>query len=1417
MRCPNCQTINPPNAKFCLECGNRLVVCPNCGTVNLPFAKFCIECGTLLERNTPVSGVNGDGRDQSRPYNDGNGNATEALPDNGTGTNLSGRDSSRPYNDSSRSHSIPAANENKRAGTVFGDNRSDRAVNGRNIPGPEEAPQERRVVTIMFADITGSTPLADRLDPEEMRAILSGYFNLMTQQIRRHGGTVEKYIGDAVMAVFGLPVAHEDDPDRAIRAALDMQEALNLFNTRRLEREPGAARLQMRIGINTGEVAAPSEQSARQDFLITGDAVNVAARLQQAASPDTILVGERTYLTTRDVFDFRPIAPLNLRGKQELVPAWAAQGRRETLAPYAQHPRGIEGLESPLVGRALELTLIHATYARVQAEQRPHLITLLGVPGIGKSRLVREFIQREEETAKSASNIQRLVMPRVLQGRCPPYGEGITYWPLIEILRSLLRAQEGEGRDALEKRLVEVVYDTLAAAKSSEDPAQVASALIRSTGGLSNNISPLLPGDRPDIQRSTHSKSSEQAGPQVALMRAWRVFLEAFAVQGPLILVIDDMQWADEALLDLLEYLTDRITRAPILFLCPARPDFFERRRDWGGGRRNFTTIVLETLTSDETSDLISGLLDSNELPEVLYHSIQRRAEGNPFFVEEIVRMLIDQGVLVKQDGSWRVSEQNEAVLGELASPATPPDDTLIDQHYVLPIPRLPDTVQGVLAARIDLLSRVEKQVLQDAAIIGRTFWLQGLLELAADLDSQTILSTIETLAQHDFIVEGEKSLRSPVPHDRVFSFKHILIRDVVYNNIPRARRSQKHAQLALWIEKNAGEQTEQFAELLAYHYKQALAMWSASLLVRTTGDGENEDVAIYPVPLSRPELIRRTIEYVTKAGDRAYHSYYTIRAIQAYTEALDLLIENDAEPMTLAQMHQKLGDAYAQRTNADEAWHEYTHALDLIQSGPDMSKQDLLAYYTIHEHTGTKSASLKALSSETVASGNPDTANNLLCLYARMAELATRWLGWFKRFPAIEEVHIYIEAGLKLLEGQPPSGNRAAFLTYRAMWYIRQVHSSASPEQRPEIAEHALESVHEALRIAEEVEDTGALWVALDALANIYDHQHKYREAHEAQHRRQQLASRIEVREELHDLYIMLGDAHRYISDYPEAVKWLGHAWRIAQMMESPSMLIYSMLRRMYVWYEWNHWDEVREVAYQIVQMIEQYQLDDGWLLDALETLADIAYRTGNKEESDSLLRQYKRLAEQRGIKPELTRSIHLAREEWERASADFMEAVRNSEPYPRPSVLAILAELVVITGESAATQLTLCERAVALAEQSGMRKYLAVALRARGRMYLEQQQWEEAERDLCQALNDFELLGLPWERGRTLYCLGMFYTRHADAVNSANPEGRAADLSLAHLYFEQALGFFESLNAVHDAARARLALGLESQAMVQ
>ena len=1241
----------------------------------------------------------------------------------------------------------------------------------------------------MFADITGSTRLADHLDPEDMRAILTGYFNLMTEQIRRHGGTVEKYIGDAVMAVFGSPITHEDDPDRAIRAALDMQRALADFNQRRLAQDSEATRLQMRIGINTGEVATPANVlSSRRDFLITGDAVNVAARLQQAASPDNILVGERTYLSTRDVFDFQKIAPLRVKGKAETIRAWVVLGQHIDTTDITQHPRGIEGLQARFVGRSLELALMHATYARVQAERRPHLITLLGLPGIGKSRLVREFISSEQNAAVCASCEGTVIYPKVLHGRCPPYGEGITYWPLVEIVRSLLEVRDEENPEVLRDRLFEFVRETLANAKSSEDPLQVAIAISRSMGrGTTNKAFEQAYSETRDreLQRNALSKNTEQLGPQVELMRAWRVLLEALAQQQPLIIIIDDLQWADEALLDLLEYLTDRISDVPVLFLCPVRPDFFERRRDWGGGRRNFTTIALEALSKEESSELVDALLNSEELPGVLRYTILNRAEGNPFFVEEIVRMLIDQGVLIFEDGRWHIGEQNEEILNELASPALPPDDTLIDLHYVFPLPRVPDTIQGVLAARVDLLNQVEKRVLQHASIIGRTFWLSALLELASDITATTVQETLDILIQRDFIVESEQTGRSPVEHDRVFSFKHVLIRDVVYNNIPRMRRSQEHAQLALWLEKQTAGQAELFAELLAYHYQQALATWSAALMPTTMSiDGrDGSGASSTTVRLTRPELRRRAIHYLTLAGDQALHSYFTIRAVQAYGEALELLIDSDAPALAVAQMHEKLGDAYTQRASLDNAWQEYRQALQLITDEP-------------HENSKER-----------------------LCIYNRLAELGSRWIGLFTVNPDMQEVRTYIDAGLNMLEGTEERGQHAAFLTYLAFWYVLNQLRSSDPQERAHFAELALQNGQEALRIAEQNENTNVLWLTLDALGFIYGKQNRYQEAHETQHYRLKLVDDIKSREELFDLYYTLGCVHEAVSDYQAAARWLGRSWRIAQTMESPTMLLNSMIGRMSVWYQWNRWEDARKVATAILQMVEQYQQNGQWMLEALEVLTLIAYRMDDNEQGDRYARQLKRLIEQFSTQlssATISPFIALSQEDWARALAEFQDQVRRTEPFPAPKVLAALAELVVMTGENAEEQRAICERAVTVSKQSGDHKSHAMALRARGRMHLEQQQYTEALDDLQHALTECQELDIPWEQGQTLYCLGLLYRRRADILYADNPAERATDLTRAHHHFEKALGFFESLKASNDANRARLALKQDSKAPV-
>lgn len=1352
MRCPTCQTVNPLNAKFCLECGNRLVVCPNCGTVNFPYAKYCIECGTPLQGAQCV---------QTKDYN------TAPLP---------------PVSPQPAVQSISSTSGT----TVTIDARTEGLL-------PSE---ERRIVTVMFADIIGSTPLADRLDPEDMRAILTGYFNLMTEQIRKHEGTVEKYIGDAVMAVFGSPTAHEDDPGRAIRAALDMQVALVEFNEQRQARDAEATRLQMRIGINTGEVASPNSVQQRQDFLITGDAVNVAARLQQVAAPDTILVGERTYLATREVFEFRAMAPLNLKGKVEPIKAYVAQGLRNRTLAIFQHPRGIDGRQAPLVGRSLELTLLHASYDRVQNERHPHLITILGVPGVGKTRLVREFIDREQEQIKNVSSTSELVAPLVLQGRCPPYGEGIIYWPLIEILRSLLHVQEAEddNRDA-EQRFRDFVRDTLTKARRTESTDEISTTILRSIGRDLNRSTSLEGSsyyERPSRElqrglRSTHSPVIKQGGAQSSLLRAWRVLLESLAEREPLIIVVDDLQWADEALLDLLEYLTDRITTVPILFICCARPDFFERRRDWGGGRRNFTTIALESLSRAESSELIDEMINTDDLPDVLRNTILARAEGNPFFVEEIVRMLIDQGILICEEdyehgrGGWRVDTSKRLLLSELIIPDEPPEDTLIGMHYLVPLPRVPDTIQGVLAARVDLLNPVDKLVLQYAAIIGRTFWLSALLELATDLDNNTILESLNSLIERDFVSEIERQVRSPVEQDCVYSFKHILIRDVVYNNIPRLRRSQEHARLAFWLEEQTTNDRDAFVELLAYHYQQALATWSAGLFASSTGN--TGDV----VGSTRAELRHRAIYYLTMAGDQALHSYHTLRAIQAYAEVFELLAGSQADASAHITMHEKLGNAYFQRDSLDEAWQEYRRALRLAKES----------------HTS-------------------DNNEDLLRLYEHLAELAARWRRGFNSPPDLDEARQYINAGLQLLEGQPTNREHVNFLTYQAFWYVRQL-ESANSALKAELTEQALASGNEALRLAEELNNASAISLALDALGFIYTESHQYKDAHQIQHRRQQLETQLTSREELYDLYTSLGRAHEQISDYSNALMWFGHAWSNAQTMESPSMLLSSMVGRMRAWRQWNRWDNAIQVALDILKFIEKHQQDEKRQLWALETLTTIAYRRGEQEKGDQYARQYKRLIDQQlehaSNIPDIiltTRmhAIHLAREDWTRATADYKDKLRFSEPLPSPEVLATLAELLVITGEGAEIQESTCERAVKLAEEAGAQKSLVVALRARGRMHIEQQHWSPAETDLRQSLNCCEMLDLPWERGLTLYSLGIFYHHRASMLNANNPDRFNTEMGRARYHLEQALGFFESLHATPSIERVRLALMQEASA---
>ncbi len=1333
MRCSNCQTLNPPNAKFCLECGNRLGSCPNCGTINPPRARFCIECGNALATRPETLAV----PTIYEPVVNAVGTATVPLP--------------------------------------------------ASLPASLASVEERRIVTIMFADITGSTPLADRLDPEDLRAILTGYFNLMTEQIRKHDGTVEKYIGDAVMAVFGTPITHEDDPDRAIRAALDMQAALKLFNEQRLARDPEATRLQMRIGINTGEVATPSATATQyHDFLITGDAVNIAARLQQMATPDTILVGERTYLSSREVFDFQAIAPLHVKGKAEPISAYVALGLRQSTTTITQHPRGLTGGSTRLVGRDLELTLLHASYARVQTEQRPHLITILGAPGIGKSRLVREFITREQELVKSASSIGAIVPPLVLQGRCPPYGEGITYWPLIEILRTILHVQYDDTYETVQQRFIEFLHVTFVKASTNASDEEIAEILWRSIGnGLISKKMPTTASNYEEPAKSevpVRSATTQQSNAQGALSRAWRVLLEALGEIQPLIIVVDDLQWADEALLDLFEYLTDRITAVPVFFICPARPDFLEHHRDWGGGHRNFTAIELDALTQDESSDLIDSLLNTSELPEALRYTILTRSEGNPFFVEEIIRMFIDQGILVRGKNRergqsyWHVENAKYSIIGEFGQPVQPehsvndePDEEeSLTNPYLIPLPYVPDTIQGVLAARVDLLSPVDKQILQHGSIIGRIFWLSALLELTTDLNPDAVFEALLSLFRHDFIVEINMRTTSPITPDRAFAFKHILIRDVVYNNIPRQRRAREHAQIALWLEEKITDQQSSFIEMIAYHLQRALNTWSANATIDFIEIKNQRHSATPTIRLTRNDLRARTVKFLTLTGDQALDSYYSLRALRAYTDALELLDDSHADALTRSTMLTKIGESHAQRGNLDSAWKSIRRALQLVL--PEEAKTD------------------------------PDY---LLKIYDLLSLFATRWLALFDSPPDQKEVRTYIDRGLSLLKEKPTSEEHVAFLTYLVFWYIDQL-AETSSERKNELAEHAFQSGQRALQIAEELNNPRTLSPTLDAMSVIYvAFYRRYTKAREIQERRLQLEHLITSREELYDLYISQGYIYQLVSDYAMALTYYGRAWNIALKMESPPMALNSMTGRMTTWYRWNRWDEAQKIALDILRFIEKYQQDEQRQLWAIETLASIAYHRGKQEEGNTYTQQYKRLLDQKSesltsdnlsVLETKMHAIHSAQEDWPRALTSYRDKFMRSEPLPSPDILSTYVELLIIN-DATDKQEALFDRAVTLCEDAGARKSLAVALRARGRLYAQKHQWKQAEDDLLRSHQYCETLDLPWENAHTLYHLAML---HKDkATNNNSMESPNSESDLMRYYLEKALGFYTFLHA--------------------
>jgi class 3 adenylate cyclase len=706
---------------------------------------------------------------------------------------------------------------------------------------------ERKLATVLFGDLVGSTAQAAQADPERTRAVLERFYDAMAEEVTLAGGTIEKFAGDAVMAAFGAPAALEDHAERALHAALAMQ--------RRVVELGGG--LALRIGVNTGEVVVGSPREGSS--FVSGDAVNVAARLEQAAAPGEILAGERTAAAVGAAFELDAPRTVEAKGKPDGVEA-----RRVVRALSLMRPRGGTGLGSVFVGREHELELLDATYRRTVEQGEPHLVTIIGDTGVGKTRLVRELWE---------TLARQVPEPFRRTGRCLPYGEGITYWPLGEIVKEQFGILEDDSPDRIAQRLGE-----------------------RGDLGLLLGLA----------ARGVHPLEAREQ-----LHEAWLGLVAELAAQRPTVLLVEDLHWAEDELLDLAER-TMREASGPLLVIATARPELLDRRPGWGSRARNATLLRLEPLSASETERLAHELL-ALDLPPQVRDLVVARAEGNPFFVEEVLATLIDRGVLARENGAFAVREL-EAELD------------------------MPDTVHAVVAARIDLLPPPDKAALQAAAVVGRVFWAGPVRALTAEEPQ------LELLEERDFV---RRRAGSTMPGEREYAIKHAVIREVAYASLPKARRARMHAALAGWLEREGARDDR--APLVAHHYAEAVRPEDADL---AWGDATDE--------LER--LRARAIEWLNRAGDLAIARYEIDDGIALLERALELVGDREAQ----VSLWHRIGKAYALKFDGPAFWDAMERAIALSE---DRAETGAL-YADLAAHTVSRWGMWKRLPDRSLVDG---------------------------------------------------------------------------------------------------------------------------------------------------------------------------------------------------------------------------------------------------------------------------------------------------------------------------------------------------------------------------------------------------------------------------------------------------------------
>jgi class 3 adenylate cyclase/tetratricopeptide (TPR) repeat protein len=764
------------------------MICPSCGFDNRAGSNFCSRCGHALPLACPACAAAVDAEDRFCP----------------------------------------------KCGTALGD----RVAPGQTglaspptlQPGVTEA--ERRLVSVLFADLVGFTTLSERRDPEDVRELLSRYFDTARRLVGRYGGVVEKFIGDAVMAVWGTPTAQEDDAERAVRAALDLVQAVTTLGI-----EVGAPNLQARAGVLTGEAAVTL--GAEGQGMVAGDLVNTAARVQAAAEPGSVLVGEATRRASEAAIVYQDAGQHRLKGKTELVPLWRAlrvvAGRGGALKA--------SGLEAPFVGRERELRLIKELFHASAEESRAQLVSVVGIAGIGKSRLAWEF-------EKYLDGLRSRVWWH--RGRCLAYGEGVTYWALAEMIRGRAGILEGEEPETAVVKLTEAVEQHV---PDPEERHWVQPRLAHLLGLEDRTV--------PDPQD---------------LFGAWRLFFERLSEQQPTVLVFEDLQWADTALLDFIEYLLDWSRSHPLLVVTLARPELAERRPGWGAAKRGATSLYLEPLSQGAMRELLGGLVPG--LPTALRDQILERAEGVPLYAVETVRMLLDRGLVVAEGSAYRPTGAVEAL-------------------------EVPETLHGLIAARLDNLTAVERRLLQDAAVLGKTFTSRALAALSglAEPDLEPLLAG---LVRKELLSIQADPLS---PERGQYGFVQELVRTVAYTTLARKDRAARHLAVAAWLETGWGAKPEEIVEVLAAHYLEAY---------RAAPEATDAD-----------ELKDKARGLLVRAGERAAALAASEEARRYFDQAAELAVE----PLERARLLERAGEMAWMGGRSEVAEARFGEAIALFES----------------------------------------------------------------------------------------------------------------------------------------------------------------------------------------------------------------------------------------------------------------------------------------------------------------------------------------------------------------------------------------------------------------------------------------------------------------------------------------------------